>query len=298
MQTPSSLHFVNVPGVGRIAYAQAGTGLPVLLLHGLGADHAIWRPTVAALSQRFTVYAPDLPGHGQSAHPKRAYTLDFGVAFAAALLDALRLEKAAVIGASMGGMLATALAVRHPQRVQALVLADPAGLGRELARPMRLATVPVIGPLLAFLDMRFGPGLIPSLVHRPERLEPGMAQEIYRMASAPGVRSAALNVLHQGVSPGGMKPALVQLEGFSGLTCPVLVLWGAEDKIIPVAHAELARKALPAAQVHVFLECGHLPFLEEAEASNRLVSAFLRDALAAEGAAAIPASTNEGRSPA
>lgn len=298
MQASAPLRYVLLPDVGRIAYAQAGAGPPLLLLHGLGADHAIWRPTVAALSERFTVYAPDLPGHGQSDHPKRAYTLDFGLAFATAFLDALGLERVGVIGASMGGMLATALAVRHPRRVQALVLADPAGLGRELARPMRLATVPVIGPLLALLDMRRGPGLIPSLVHRPERLEPGMAQEIYRMASAPGVRSAALNVLHQGVSPGGVKPSLVQLDGFSRLTCPVLVLWGAEDQIIPVAHAELARRALPSAQVHVLPDCGHLPFLEETEMSNRLVSDFLLSALAAAAPSAVQLSPNEGRSPA
>jgi len=294
MQTPSSFHDVTVPGIGRITYAQAGSGPPVLLLHGLGATHAIWRLNIPALAQDHTVYAPDLPGHGDSASPKLPYTLNFGVRFAAAFMDAAGLDKVALVGSSMGGLLALATAVRHPQRIQALALADPAGLGRELARPMRLASVPLIGPILAALEMRFRPGLLPSLFHHPDRIDPDMAAEINRMASAPGIRSTALNVLRHGVSLGGLKPSLVQLDGLRHLSCPVFIVWGAEDRIIPVAHTQLARQAMPSAQVHVLPECSHLPFIEKPQAFNSLLTNFLGEVRLRQ-AAAVPAPPRQER---
>jgi pimeloyl-ACP methyl ester carboxylesterase len=276
MQPAFKLHQVHLPGIGATSYAVAGSGPPVLLLHGLGATHAIWRLNVPSLASLCTVYAPDLPGHGDSARPRVPYTLDFGVRFTTAFMDAVGLSQVILVGSSLGGLLALATAVRHSDRVAALALASPAGLGRELARGMRWASVPVIGPLLAAVEMRFGPGLLPSLVHRPEALDPDMAAEIHQMASAPGVRGVVLSVVRHGVALGGLRPSLVQMEGFRRLSCPVLLVWGAEDRIIPVAHAYRAREARPETQVYVLPECGHLPQIEKAGEFNQRVSQFLQ----------------------
>lgn len=265
----------------------------MLLIHGLGASHAIWRLNVPSLASLGTVYAPDLPGHGDSARPRVPYTLDFGVRFTTAFMDSVGLPRAILVGNSLGGLLALATAARHPDRVAALALASPAGLGRELARAMRWASVPVIGPLLAAMEMRFGPGLLPSLVYRPETLDPEIAAEIHRMASAPGVRGVVLSALRHGVALGGLRPSLVQMEGFRRLSCPVLLVWGEDDRIIPVAHAYRAREARPDTLVYVLPECGHLPQIEKTAEFNQRVSHFLEQV--SSSSASLRQASSEGR---
>ncbi|MBI4203271.1 MAG: alpha/beta fold hydrolase [Chloroflexi bacterium] len=266
---------IHLPGIGAVAYARAGSGPPVLLLHGLGGDYAVWGMNLPALASAYTVYAPDLPGHGGSARTRAPYTLDFGVGFTIAFLDTLGLERVTLVGSSMGGLVALAAAIRYPERTHALALASPAGLGRELPRAMRLASIPIVGPLLAFLDMRLGPGLLPTLFHQPHLINPAMLQEIHRMASVPGVQRAAISILRQGVNLGGLRPDLVQLDGLHGFNRPVLVVWGQQDAVIPVSHAYRARAASPTAGVHILPGCGHLPQIEKAQEFNRLLLDFL-----------------------
>lgn len=281
MQTAPSLHQVPLLGVGTIRYAVAGSGPPVVLLHGLGGSWPVWRPTIPVLALACSVYAPDLPGHGASDKPRMAHTLESGAAFTVGFMDALGLARATLVGNSLGGLLALATALEHPSRVAALVLASPAGLGRELARPLRWASAPLVGPLLAALEIGLSGGLLHQLFHRPGDIDRGLLKEILTNAAGPGVRRTVLSTLRHGVDLRGLRPGMVLLERMGQLRCPTLVVWGQEDRVIPVAHAHLVHKYLPGAQVHVLRECGHLPQMEKAPEFNGLVATFLRQALAA-----------------
>ncbi|MBI2935631.1 MAG: alpha/beta fold hydrolase, partial [Chloroflexi bacterium] len=147
MSTAAEPRFIDVDGI-RVHCIVAGRGEPVVLLHGLGASHIAWRDNIGPLSRRYAVYALDLPGHGDSAKPPLTYALPEGSSFLSSLLDTLRLDRAHLVGNSLGGMIALQFALDHPERVTKLVLADPAGLGRRIVLFVRLSSLPLLGELL------------------------------------------------------------------------------------------------------------------------------------------------------
>ena len=253
----------------------------MVLLHGLGASVVAWRYNVSALSERYSVYAPDLPGHGESAKPDIAYDLEAGVRFVLQFLDTLGLERVALVGNSIGGLVALASALRRPDRAQSLVLADTAGLGRELAWPILLAALPGIGSLLDALDVRSGLRFAPRIFHHPERVDPAVHEELMRLRKLPGVRRAVLSTMRSGVSLLGLRSSLLLLHHGS-VPVPTLVVWGQEDRIIPVRHARRVARQVPEVQVRILPDCGHWPQMEQAEAFNEAVMAFLEDAVVAK----------------
>src|SRR5215210_2718927 len=113
-------------------YLTAGEGAPLVLLHALCESALDWRWVLPALAQAYRVYAPDLPGFGDSDKPAADYSPTFFARFVAAFLDALEVERAAVVGNSLGGLVALRLALSEPARVSTLCLVDSAGLGREV----------------------------------------------------------------------------------------------------------------------------------------------------------------------
>ena len=282
MQPAVTHHFITLEGIGRVHYVTAGRGLPLVLLHGLGASVVAWRRNILPLSERYAVYAPDLPGHGESAKPDVAYDLEFGIRFVLRFLDALGLERVALAGNSMGGLLALAAALRQPDRMQALVLIDAAGLGRELSWPLRLASLPGIGGLLDALDIRSRRRFMRKVFYRPDLIEPAVYEELLRVRKLPGVRRAVLSSLRSGVNLQGLRPSLVLLHNSMHVPVPTMVVWGQEDRIIPVEHAHRFARQVPGARVCILPDCGHWPQMEQAEAFNQSVLSFLEHAVAVE----------------
>ena len=283
MQTPESHHFITLEGTGSTHYIAAGYGPPMVLLHGLGTSVVAWRYNISALSERYSVYAPDLPGHGESDKPDITYDLETGVRFVLQFLDALGLERVALVGNSMGGIVALASALRRPDRVQSLVLVDSPGLGRELAWPIRLVALPGIGSLLDALDVRSGLRFAPRIFHHPERVAPAVHEELVRLRKLPEVRRAVLSTLRSGVYLLGLRPSLRLLHHSSvPLPVPTMVVWGQEDRIIPVRHARRVARQVPEVLVCVLPDSGHWPQMEQAQAFNEAVMAFLEDAVVAK----------------
>ncbi len=276
--------FVSLEEVGQVHYLAAGKGEPVVLLHGLAASVVAWRRNISVLAQRYAVYAPDLPGHGDSDKPDIAYSLDEGVRFLSRFLDALRLERAVLVGNSTGGLLALAMALRQPERVRALVLVDIPGLGRELAWPLRLASVPGLGLALEALNIATSQRFAPKLFYRPERIEPSVGRELARLQNDPGVRRAALRSLRHGVNLLGLHRLLLLLhDSPAKIPAPTLIVWGHEDRVTPVEHAHRAASLIPGAQVCVLPDCGHWPQMEQAQAFNEALLAFLAKVVPVEG---------------
>ena len=137
---------VEVQGL-PIRYLAAGEGPPLVLLHALGESALDWRWVVPALGRTHSVYAPDLPGFGDSAKPLVDYSPAFFTSFISRYLDALGIERAAVAGNSLGGLVALRLALAEPERVSALGLIDSAGLGREINYALRARALPGYGEL-------------------------------------------------------------------------------------------------------------------------------------------------------
>ncbi len=274
---PARLRFRSVDtDAGSISLMEAGEGSPVLMLHGLGATKASFLPTLTALADTHRVIAMDLPGFGNSDKPLRgAYDAAFFADAAVALLDALGIDRAAVLGNSMGGRAAIELGLRCPERVERLVLLAPSLAwlrGRPWAAPLRLvpAKLGVIQPA----PRRVVEGIVRRVVPgaRDNWTAAGV-DEFLRAYLEPRGRAAfyaaARNIyLDEPHGPNGFWSRLEGLEPES------LFVWGRHDGLVPIGFARHVNRVLPGAR-HLKLDCGHVPQLEAPAETHRAVLRFL-----------------------
>jgi pimeloyl-ACP methyl ester carboxylesterase len=282
----------------RIAYRQAGSGPVIVLIHGITSSSKTWHRVIARLARRFTVIAPDLIGHGESAKPKGDYSLGAHASGIRDLLAALGHERASIVGHSLGGGIAMQFSYQFPERCERLVLVDSGGLGRDVSPLLRAATLPgseIVLPLLAatrLLDAgRLGGRLLSSVGLRAgtdlEEIARGHAT-----LSDPEARAAFLHTLRSVVEPGGQR-----IDASSRLYLarrfPVLLMWGKHDSIIPIEHGRAALEQLPGSRLEVLESSGHFPQLDEPERFLELLIDFIDStepaALASDGLA--PASS-------
>lgn len=266
-------HDVIVDGL-RIHYVQAGSGSPVVLVHGIAASAVDWHLNVAALAQHFTVTAMDLPGFGESEIPTTPMAMIDAVRFLDGFLPALKIEAAALIGNSMGGLICAHYAIARPNRVRSLVLVDPAGMARDLSIHFRLLTIPALGR--RFLKPNPNAG---ALAARGLFADPTRAPAIWMADKVrdrgPQAQRHMLHALRSGASIFGLRRELIMLDRLRLLDIPSLVMWGAHDHVVPAWHLQLVRQRFPSAQTYLFADAGHVPMLECPEEFNRVAIDFL-----------------------
>jgi pimeloyl-ACP methyl ester carboxylesterase len=255
----------------KLAWERHGAGDPVLLIHGLGYARWGWEPVLPGLTERFEVLLFDNRGIGESDAPPGPYTAAEMAADAIQVLDEVGVDRAHVIGTSLGGMVAQELALAHPERVDRLVLACTTP-GGPRAQPMPDVTVRLISeaaglePAVAlrrFVENALAPG---TVAERPELVERIMEHRL-RTAQDPAAWAAQ-------AAAGATFDAYDRL---SALDTPVLVQQGSEDLVVDPRNGELLADLLPDAQLERFDGCGHLFFWEEPERCVSSVAAFLED---------------------
>jgi len=287
---------INLDG-DRVAYRIAGKGPVLLLVHGMAGSSMTWRHVIPALAQRYTVLAPDLLGHGRSDKPRGEYSLSAHVNTLRGLLDALGLQRATVVGQSLGGGVAMQLAYEFPERCQRLVLVNSGGLGREVNLILRGLTLPgadYVFPLVCSPRLRDAGSRVATWLRRAGVRSTPASQEIWRsyasLADAP-TRRAFFRGLRDVIDLGGQAvSALSRLYRAAAL--PTLIVWGAQDPFIPVRHGIAAHKAIPGSRLEIFEGVGHYP---HCEAPERFV-AVLVDFIAATKPARLPARSARRRS--
>lgn len=271
------LQHVNLHGHDvTFRLADADRSRPVILLiHGLAGNSRTWKDVMPALAEDFTVLAPDLLGHGESAKPEGDYSLG---AFASGLRDLLAvldLGPVTVIGQSLGGGIAMQLAYQHPELVDRLVLVGSGGLGREVSWILRMLTLPgaeYVMPLLfpPFVRER-GDGVSRALHERGWRL-PHIDEmwRAYSSLSRAENRHAFVRTLRSVIDPRGQ---VVNASDrlYLAAAIPTMIVWGDQDAIIPIEHAYAAHAAIPGSRLEVFEGCGHFPHVEDPQ---RLVAAI------------------------
>jgi pimeloyl-ACP methyl ester carboxylesterase len=261
---------------GEIALLQAGAGEDVLLLHGLGATKASFLPTVAALAGEYRVTAIDLPGFGDSAMPLAApYDAEFFARSAVAVLDALEIERAHLIGNSMGGRIALELGFEFPERTGRLALLAPslAWLRERRWAPLLKAIRPELGllqPAPRMIVDRIARAMVPG--GRDGWSAVGV-DEFLRGYLTPRGRAAfyaaARNIYLE--NPETFWSRLRELQG------DALFVWGRQDRLVPIGFARHVREALPGAE-HLEMDCGHVPQLEAPRETHAAVRRFLGEA--------------------
>lgn len=277
MKNPED-RYVKV-GETNTRYWVTGQGSPLLLIHGLGASCDYWRYNIRAFSQGYQVYALDLPGFGRSDKRIDDYSLHFAGEFVAAFLDAQGVDRASLVGNSLGGAVSLQFAVQHPHRLEKLVLVSSGGLGRELPLSFRLLTIPLLGESMAWAwGTRVGTRLtLRSIVYDPQVIKDEFVNEMAELARLPGAKEMLLSVARTGINLRGQNMKLLEplLRRVPEIEAPTLIIWGAQDPIIPVAHAHIAHQMIRNSRLHIFDRCGHMPQIEKPEEFNRLVLEFL-----------------------
>ena len=258
--TPKIEKFITTYGA-KIHYVEAGSGAPVILIHGLADNVAIWDPVIPALAARFRVIALDQIGFGRSDKPLLNYRVSTLVDFLDVFLTELKIERASLVGNSLGGWVAAAYALAHPERVERLVLSDAAGyaaltktMDSRALRALRVASrddIRYLGPL-AFHDKRFYQDVDTAF---KERVTAGdsytVAQVLDSMIRGDDALDNKLQTLKQ----------------------PTLVLWGREDKLIPLRFGEQFHREIVDSRLRIIDNCGHMPQLE---CPNEFSAAVLR----------------------
>jgi pimeloyl-ACP methyl ester carboxylesterase/putative sterol carrier protein len=282
----------DVHAGGLRAFAmEAGSGTPVVLLHGLGATNSSMLPTMWELADDHRVVAPDFPGFGGSDKPLRPLHAAYYAGWLVDFLDEMGIERAHLVGNSMGGRVAIETGLRHPDRVDRIVLFAPSPA--FLREREYLWIVKVLRPELSLIPLPFP--LIPrsrvvdtirAMFHDASRIPGGWldaaADEFMRqMESARGRRaffSAARQIYLEDPyeGRGGFWRRLPELEP------PALFIWGRQDRLVPVGFAPHIEQALPSATSIVLDDCGHVPQYERPEETHALVRSFLEPQDAAD----------------
>ena len=253
-------------------YHDTGSGSPVLLIHGSGpgvSAWANWRLTIPDLAKNNRVIALDMVGFGFTERPENFnYTMAAWVDHALGLLDALGLEKVSVVGNSFGGALALALAIRHKERVDKLVLMGSVGVPFELTDGLDKVWgyQPSIENMKKLLDI---------FAYNRELVTDELAELRYQASIRPGFQES-FSAMFPAPRQQWVDAMVSSETDIRVLSNETLIIHGRDDKVIPLQNAYTLLDQIKTAQLHVFGRCGHWTQIEHAQTFNKLLSDFLK----------------------
>jgi 2-hydroxymuconate-semialdehyde hydrolase len=253
-------------GSVKTAYLSAGSGPPVVCLHGAGAGAVTWYPSISALAEHFHVIAPDIVGYGESDKPNAAYDRPYFASWLRDFFLALEIPKAHVIGLSQGGAISLQFSFENPEMVEKLVLVDSGALGSQTSFRM----------LLGFFWLYTFPSAAANryngryLVTKLENVDPNFGLYSLQVVKKPGGKS----VFWRGM---GAAVSAMPEEELRQIKHQTLIIWGEDDRVFPIAFGEAAAKIMPNASLHRIQDAGHLSFMDQPEVFNRILLQFLRD---------------------
>ena len=271
-------HRLEIDG-REVNYCELGEGPAILFVHGLGASWQSWLEQLPEFAASHRVVAMDLPGFGYSESPSEDISIEYYARWTAEFMDVLGIESAAVVGNSMGGFVSAELAIKFPARVQRLVFVSAAIFwqNRRRAQPLvqlaRMSDAVVARALVRATDdiatrrrLRYA-ALATAGFRFPQYVSDELAHEMVRSARRTD----------------GFLPALQALAGYDleeelpKISCPTLIVWGANDQLVSVKDAERLEDLIPDSRREVFERTGHVAMLERPERFNRLLREFLAE---------------------
>ncbi len=260
---------------------KVGSGPAILLLHGLGCDHTTWEPVIDALAKRYTVIAPDLLGHGRSDKPRADYSVGGYANGMRDLLTVLGIDKVTVVGHSFGGGVAMQFAYQFPERTERMILVASGGLGPEVSSAIRSVSTPGFHQVMGVLTLpgirHVGKAGLKALSRTGLKATRDLDEvaEIYDSFRDPYARAAIRHVVSAVVD---WKGQIVTMADRAYLTeeMPMAVIWGRDDRVIPVRHASNAGALAPNARIEVIPNAGHFPHKDHPQRFAKVVTEFVR----------------------
>ena len=264
----------------RRAFVSFGQGPALLLIHGIGDSSDSWRPVLDQLGQYYTVIAPDLLGHGRSEKPRADYSVAAYANGMRDLLSVLEIDRATVIGHSLGGGVAAQFAYQFPERCERLVLVGSGGIGRAVSPLLRMAAVPgveALMPLFGLPPVRMAGRVAANIMQRFATSLGRDAEELLAVFEAlpdTTARRAILRTLRSGVDWRGQVITMLD-RAYLAKGMPTLLVWGRHDAMIPLAHGRLAHAAMPGSELEIFEEAGHFPHHTDPDRFVAIVADFV-----------------------
>jgi pimeloyl-ACP methyl ester carboxylesterase len=274
------VQFRTIHGYRR-AFIRVGTGPTLLLIHGVGDNSSTWEHLLPFLALGHTVIAPDLLGHGASDKPRADYSVAAYANGMRDLLSVLGVDRATVVGHSLGGGVAMQFAYQYPERCERLVLVSTGGVSREVHPILRLAALPDADLLLPLVGYDVTRLAVRAVFLAFQRLGTDLGRDaadflrVFDTLPDATARSAFVRTLRAAVDFRGQVITMLD-RCYLARGMPTLLVWGAHDAIIPYDHALLAHAAMPGSRLETFENAGHFP--HHSEPARFL--AVLRDFLA------------------
>ena len=265
----------------RVIYRVAGSGPPVVLIHGMLNSSSHWRSVALDLASDHTVIAPDLIGHGDSAAPRGDYSLGAHASSIRDLLAAIGIDRASIVGHSLGGGVAMQFFYQFPQRTERLVLISSGGLGHEVSPMLRTAALPGVSALLSLTIHQRLTGALRNTGRRLSQREVRLGVYMQALARAlrplenGEARQAFLQTLRAVIDVHGQRVSatdrLYLLERM-----PTMIVWGERDNTIPLQHGREAHEAIPHSYFKTLKTAAHFPHLEDPEGLSDALREFIK----------------------
>ncbi len=283
---PDQAYEIEIHG-HRVCFRLTGSGPLVVLIHGITGRSEQWVPVMEALGDRYTLLAPDLLGHGESAKPRGDYSLGAYASGIRDLLIALDAKPATIVGHSLGGGIAMQLAYQFPERCNRLVLMSSGGIAQDVHPLLRAASLPgseIVLPLITnerVLRLGQAVGRALGVIGLQTGADIAEGARGYASLSDREARAAFLHTIRAVIDPMGQR-----ISGLDRLylaeALPSLIIWGEHDPIIPPHHGEMAHDAMPESRLELIEGAGHFPQVTHSAKVARLLSDFMQTTTGAE----------------
>lgn len=255
-----------IAGNIKTFYLSAGTGEPLVLLHGAGGGAILWGPIINLLSKHFHVIAPDVVGYGESDKPDAPYDKEFFSTWFRSFCDSLNMGKINLLGNSQGGAIAIQFTLDNPEMVKRLILVSSAGFGRWGISPGAMFKMAAAN---IFPTRRTVQRIVKYLVHKTENFPDDGIAYLLEVIRSPGGKLPFLNGRGRAVAP-------YSLDKLRKINHPALIIWGEKDRILPVSHCKKAFEKLPDARLRIIPDAGHAPFIDLPEQFKDIIIHFIK----------------------
>lgn len=268
---------IDVNGVNIRYRDTGGSGMPVLMTHGIGGSLELWAPQLEAGSDQLRMIAWDMPGHGLSDIGNQPYDIDKFAAFACQFIKALGLQRLVLVGNSLGGAVSIRVAAIVPESVVGVMMLNAAALGHETFMPFRLMTLPVLGSIMSKPSSAGVDRQIKAIFLHADVATEDVRKAITRNTFKPRGDKAFLATLRSMTKLSGQNPSAVErtLSILRDIKLPVFFVHGRQDAVLPVKHSIDAQAITPESKLLVFEDCGHTPQMENPVEFNLVLSKFV-----------------------
>jgi pimeloyl-ACP methyl ester carboxylesterase len=264
----------------QVVYRVAGDGPPVVLIHGMVNASRHWSAVAERLAEHHLVIAPDLIGHGDSATPRGDYSLGAHASVIRDLLSALGIERATMVGHSLGGGIAMVYFWQFPERVERLALVSSGGLGDQVSPLLRTAALPGASALISLASHRWVTAALDrvGVSLRDHGSSLGVQFQAVARALRPlenaGAREAFIQTLRAVIDRHGQRVSATD-RLYLLRTVPTLIAWGERDRTIPVEHGLAAQRAIPGSRFVTIPGAAHFPHLERPDELAAALADFI-----------------------